>query len=284
MELSYFINLIFIFALNVLFLLLGICLNSLVIISFWRITQLRKKLCYFMIMILSCCDLLVVLTNHPLTAVNSFFWLTGKTIKYPRWALISLDLARLTPIGFSFFALSVMNFDRYLATHYPFFHHTSVTKRKLSALFGVLCITQVAFGLMYVNKIIPLYFLAVIFLIIVGPPLVFINYKLFIIARKSRRNNGMSREVKKSLSFKNISSCLLAVACFVLLQVPGIIYIRLEIASKETPMMSDTVRLALFWSKTSVAMNSTFNCLIFFWKNKILRTEGMKLIKGIKIM
>jgi hypothetical protein len=30
-------------------------------------------------------------------------------------------------------------------------------------------------------------------------------------------------------------------------------------------------------------MNSTFNCLIFFWKNKILRTEGMKLIKSMKI-
>jgi hypothetical protein len=30
-------------------------------------------------------------------------------------------------------------------------------------------------------------------------------------------------------------------------------------------------------------MNSTCNCLIFFWKNKILRTEGMKVIKGMKI-
>jgi hypothetical protein len=28
-------------------------------------------------------------------------------------------------------------------------------------------------------------------------------------------------------------------------------------------------------------MNSTFNCLIFFWKNNILRTEGMKVIKNI---
>ena len=136
---------------------------------------------------------------------------------------------------------------------------------------------------MHVNNLISLHLLALIFLIIVGSPMVFINYKLFTIARKSRRNNRISSEIKKSLSFKNVSSCLLAVACFVLLQVPGIIYIRLEIASKETPMLSDKVRLALFWSKTSVAMNSTFNCLIFFWKNKILRTEGIKLIKGVKI-
>ena len=146
MELSYFINLIFIFALNVLFFLSGLCLNFLVVLSFWRTALLRKKLCHFMIMVLSCCDLLVVLTNIPLTAVNAMFWLVGKAIKYRSWALVSLDLARLIPIGFSFFALLVMNFERYLATCCPIFHRTSVTKRKLSTLFGVLCITQVAFG------------------------------------------------------------------------------------------------------------------------------------------
>ena len=71
MESYYFINLIFIFAVNVFFFFSGICLNSLVILSFWRSVQLRKKLCYFMIMVLSCCDLLAVLTNNPLMALIS---------------------------------------------------------------------------------------------------------------------------------------------------------------------------------------------------------------------
>ena len=61
MEMIYFVNLIFIFVVNMLFFFSGICLNSLVIVSFWRFVQLRKKLCYFTIMILSCCDLLVAL-------------------------------------------------------------------------------------------------------------------------------------------------------------------------------------------------------------------------------
>ena len=76
MELAYFINLIFIVSLNVLFFLSGTFLNSLVIISFWKSVQLRKKLCYFMIMVLSCCDLLVVLTNHPLLALFTMLRLT----------------------------------------------------------------------------------------------------------------------------------------------------------------------------------------------------------------
>ena len=71
MDSYYFINLTFIFAVNVFFFFPGVCLNSLVILSFWRSVLLRKKLCYFMIMVLSCCDLLAVLTNNPLMALIS---------------------------------------------------------------------------------------------------------------------------------------------------------------------------------------------------------------------
>ena len=124
---------------------------------------------------------------------------------------------------------------------------------------------------------------ALIFLIIFGPPMVLTNYKLFKIARKGQRNNEILPGMIKKLSLKNISCCLLTVVCLVVLQIPTIIYIGLEMASKETPMLSDKVKLALLWAKTSSAMSSTFNCLIFFWKNRILRTEGIKLIKGMKI-
>ena len=76
MELSYFINMIIIFVLNVLFFFSGICLNSLVILSFWRSSQLRKKLCYFMIMVLSYCNLAAVLTNNPMAVLIAAFYLT----------------------------------------------------------------------------------------------------------------------------------------------------------------------------------------------------------------
>ena len=79
MESIYFINLIFIFAVNVFFFFSGICLNSLVILSFWRSVQLRKKLCYFMIMVLSRCDLLAVLTNSPLIIFVSNHSIVYKT-------------------------------------------------------------------------------------------------------------------------------------------------------------------------------------------------------------
>jgi hypothetical protein len=141
MESIYFINLIFIFAVNVFFFFSGICLNFLVILSIRRSVQLRKKLCYFMIMVLSCCDLLTVLTNNPLMAFITMLKLNGKVDGY-RWDHISFELTNIFVV-FSLFALLVMNFDRCLATSYPIFHRTSVTKGRLLTLLAILIIVEI---------------------------------------------------------------------------------------------------------------------------------------------
>ena len=150
MEAYYFINFIFIFAVNVFLFFSGICLNPLVILSFWRSVQLRKKLCYSMIIVLSCCDLLTLLTNNPLMALISMSWLTGKVDGNTRWPHISLRSANIV-LGFSLFALLVMNFDRYLATSYPIFHRTSVTKGRLLTLLAILIIVEITLKVMSVN-------------------------------------------------------------------------------------------------------------------------------------
>ena len=285
MELFHFINLIFIFALNVSFFFSGVCLNSLVIFTLWRSTQLRKKLCYFTIMALSCCDLLAVLTSHPMTALTAMLCLTAKLDVYPSWMLISTRATTSVFLGFSLLALLVMNFERYLATSYPIFHRTSVTKGRLLTLLAILISVDLTLTLMSVNDfVISFQVHVLIFFIIISLPMLFINYKLFTFVRKCRRNNGMSPQMKKTFSFKNISSCLLAVACYVVLSIPVFVYIGLKITSKkETTTMCDNVVVAGLWASTIGAMNSTFNCLIFFWKNNILRTEGMKVIKNMKI-
>jgi hypothetical protein len=283
MESYYFINLIFIFALNVFFFFSGICLNSLVILNFWRSVQLRKKLCYFMIMILSCCDLLAVLTNNPLMVFVSMSWLTGELDVNARWPHISLSWTN-TFLGFSCFALLVVNFDRYLATSYPIFHRTSLTKGRLLTLLATLIIVQVILRAMSVNEFVISYQVNLIIRsIIFFPAMLFINYKLFLVVRKSRKNKRISPDMKKTLSLKNISSCLLVVACLVVFSIPAFVYIGLRINSPETRNTLDNATLAGMWARTIMLMNCTFNCLIFYWKNKVLRTEGWKVLKSMKI-
>ena len=281
MESYYLINMIFIFAVNVFFFFTGICLNSLVILSFWRSVQLRKKLCYFMIMVLSCCDLLAVLTNNPLMALTSMSWLTGKLDGNARWRHISLRSTSVF-LGFSFFTVLVMNFDRYLATTYPFFHRTSVTKGRLLTLLATLIIVDVILKVISANDFISDQVHAIILCILLIPAMLFINYKLFLVVRKSRKNK-ISPEMKKTFSLKNISSCLLVVACGVVVSIPWFVYIGLRINSPDTEYTLDNANVAGLWGKTMALMNCTFNCIIFYWKNKVLRTEGRKVLKSMKI-
>ena len=283
MESIYFINLISIFAVNVFFFFSGICLNSLVILSFWRSVQLRKKLCYFMIMLLSCCDLLAVLTNNPSMALISMSWLTGKLDGNARWPHISLRSTNVF-LGFSLFALLVMNFDRYLATSYPIFHRASVTKGRLLTLLAILIIVEITLSVLSANEFVISYQVHVIIRsILFVPSNLFINYKLFLVVRKSRKNKRISPDMKKTFSLKNISSCLLAVACVVVFSIPKFVYIRLRINSPETTNTLDNANLAGMWAITTALMNCTFNCLIFYWKNKVLRIEGLKVLKSLKI-
>jgi hypothetical protein len=187
-------------------------------------------------------------------------------------------------VGFSLLALLVMNFDRYLATYYPIFHRTSVTKGRLLTLLAILITVEVTLMLISYNDFVITYQVGLlIFFIIIFLPMLFINYKLFAVARKSRRNKRISPEMKKTFSLKNISSCLLAVACFVALNIPVFVYIGLNITSTAKEWTLDNALLAALWASTTTSMNSTFNCSIFYWKNKILRTEGMKVIKSMKI-
>ena len=281
MEFFYFFNLIFIFVLNVFFFFSGICLNSVVIITYWRSVQLPKKLCYFMITVLSCCDLLVVLTNIPPMALVAILGMTGKLDVNAEWVRITSQLTHVSVV-FSFLALLVMNFDRYLATSYPIFHRTSVTKRRLSTLLGILMFIDLTLAALSLNdSIIPFHVYALIILILLTPPTLYINYKLLKVVRRNRRNNGLQPNLKKSFSLKNVSSCLLAVACFMVLSIPVIIYAALRMT--QTTLTLDNAYLAACWGKTFGSMNSTLNCLIFYWKNKILRTEGWKVIKSMKI-
>ena len=180
-----------------------------------------------MIMLLSCCDLLAVLTNNPLMALIAMSWLTAKLDANSRWAHISLN-STSSLLVYSYLALLVMNFDRYLqlATSYPIFHRTSVTKRKLLTLLAILIIVQVILEVMAANDFVISYqvhFLILCILLI--PAMLFINYKLFLVVRKSRKNKRISPDMKKTLSLKNISSCLLLVACVVVVSIPWCVYI-----------------------------------------------------------
>jgi hypothetical protein len=121
---------------------------------------------------------------------------------------------------------------------------------------------------------------------------IYSNYKMFIIAKSKRTDERLApttaarstdeRRKKRILNLKNISACSLAVGCFFFCYSPQIIYSVLRLASGVSSFDKQILLLSL-WSNTLTSMNSTFNCLIFFWKNSILRREGIKIMHAFRV-
>ena len=286
MDSSTFINALLLCLLNASFMVAGTFLNSVVIISLWRSSQLRTKLCYFTIFILSCFDLAAVTITHPVLILSTISW-SMKTLH--KEIKIIWNCTTILFAGFSMISLLTLNIERFLALTCPFFHQTTVTKKRLVHFQAFWTIIILTFSLLvyFYDQTISNITITVLVLVLL---LLFIslNYKIFIIAKSKRKDDrvtpastatasGHQERKKRKINLKNISTCCLAVACFFICSSPQIIYSVLRFT--ETLVNDRHAWLFSLWSSTFVAMNSTFNCLIFFWRNSILRREGMKIAK-----
>ena len=290
MDVKSLINAMLLCSLNIVFMLGGTFLNCVVIVSLWRSPQLRKKLCYFAILVLSSFDLAVVAINHPIIILTTVFWYmeTYSVAIKSTWEVTITLLS-----GFSMVALLTLNVERFLALTYPFFHQTAVTRQRLLLFIAFFIILVIGFvPLAYFNGTIGnttvgLFFVSLLFILIV------LNYKMFILARSKQKLNGIvvpttersstSNEAQikrnKKLNFKSFSTCSLAVACFFICTIPQLVYSAMRLTSENVKPGREEW-LCNIWASTWISFNSTFNCLIFFWKNSILRREGMKVVNN----
>ena len=180
MDSSSIINVLFLCFLNALFTVSGIILNSVVIISLWRSSQLRKQLCYFMILVLSCFDIAAVAIIHPLLIVSTIFWSMRihREIGHARLFICFL-------LGcFSILALLMLNIERFLALSFPFFHQTAVTKRRITIFLVFGMIIQVALSpfLYFYRSILPDSIITM-FISLVLCAFIYLNYKMLFIAK-----------------------------------------------------------------------------------------------------
>ena len=279
------LNVVFLCVFNGGFMVAGIFLNCVVVISLWRSTQLRKKLCYFTIFLLSCFDLAVVAIIHPLViwwTIATFLKAYGKS-EYEATNLIGMLLS-----GYSMLALLTLNLERFLALNYPFLHQKSITKRRLLLFLTCCCsLLTILIGLTFRNAIISLQKFAIIYLPVVLLLLLYFTYHIVEIAKAKREFNaaktGENATKKRRInSIKKISACYLTVICCFTFSIPIIIHCGLCIGYRQ-PKEEKCNRTFGQWIMTVISINSTFNCLIFFWKNTILRREGVKIIKCCRI-
>jgi Ca2+/Na+ antiporter len=192
--------------------------------------------------------------------------------------------------GSSLFALLTLNVERFLALTCPFFHQASVTKTRLLCFQAFL--TVIIVGLspvllhfnakMFANIVVVVFFLLLLFVFI------YLNYKMFKIAKSKREDERVVSTTATSmdenrktriLNLKSISTCSLAVSCFIFSSFPQILCSALRLASA---LSERQFLLFNLWTIMFISVNSTLNSVIFFWRNSILRREGMKIVNAFR--
>ena len=278
------INEIFLCIINGVFMIMGTILNSVVIISLWRSSNLRKKLCYFMIFVLSCFDLVVASITHPIIVFVTV------SLAFQTYNVLFVQIAILILnhlYGFAMFALLTLNVERFLSIVYPIFHRKCVTKRRLLSIIAFLQILTIVLStLSFQDVLISGRIIVTVIPVTLFLLFLYLNYSIFLVA-KQRKNKVCVAESPVDdqkekrhiiLEFRKAFTCFLAVICFHLCTLPSIVIGALCFVWNTSLFDEKVVHLAL-WIPTISSINSTLNCLLLFWKNLVLRHEGMKIIK-----
>ena len=261
------LNLIFLSIFNGLFFFVGIFLNSVVITGLLKSKQHLKSLCSFMILVLTSVDLCTVIVCHPLIIMSSCIWSNGDydlNNIYHRVKTYSNIL-----FHFSFMALLVMNVDRFLAVNYPFFHKRTVTRRRLLALLGILSL------IVLIERVLAYRMFLRIVCFAVEAVLVFVLVVLISVINVKTYNIAQTHRKVAT----GVSTCILAVACFFLFSAPLLIYSAIQFFPET--LHADNAMLFSLWASTLACINSSANCLIFFWKDRRLRLVGVKVLQSL---
>ena len=233
-----------------------------------------------MIFVLSSCDLAVSGISHPLFISSTIYFFSGNYSELREQIRVYLCLVLN---GFSMWTLMMPNIERFLGVVYPIFHRTSLTKRILVFVLGVLFFANIIqSSLSFKNVLIPDNILVIVYLPIYLLSLLFLNYKMYVVAILELQNVVVRQDNKKRVfELKKVSTCFLVVMCFFLCCFPGIVMSSLFYSQNKT-LYDESVVPSSLWMTTFITMNSTFNCLIFFWKNSILRREGAKILNHFR--
>ncbi|XP_028399988.1 tachykinin-like peptides receptor 86C [Dendronephthya gigantea] len=273
----------------VLFFFISVILNGVSAVTILTTPILKDKISYLTVMVKSIIDFILGLTILPQYIVLLAMEIAGNPncVAY----LFAKKLGVLLYI-YSVTALSAMNFERYMATIHPVTHRNKFKKEKLLMyLLFVSLFATVLFGLsfIYVN-ILPFVLAATVLLLIASTIYV---YTMISISRvrywiKSRnaigpqniaetndRTRQFWRSMKSSNEFKVASWCLLIVVFTLSCILPSTVSYTNRLGTQ--PSYSAVSKRRHY--SLLILFNSALNPVIFFWKNKTLRTAAIKMLR-----
>jgi magnesium-transporting ATPase (P-type) len=264
---------------NVVFLCLlvfpTILLNALAIVTIQRTPQLRKKVCYFVILVQSVVDLGVGSIAVPILTYFLLVPFLNVDVCLP---MILVRATSFLCTGLSILTLSAMTMERYLGVVHPFFHMRHVTKKRILIFIAsgaFILLSLIAASIFNQGKVIKhtaIGILAVFFVFIT-----YIYTRIYLVVRKNMSHSKVSPEdsgwnLRRFLrETKRARSCFFVVASFVLLIIP---YTMSPVFVQFGKMIWNAY---FWWSVSLLILISSTNSVIFFWRDGLLRKEALKI-------
>ena len=271
---------------NALFSIVGTILNSLVLYIFWKSPRWRSKMSYFGIMVLSSVDLAVV-TIVQLLYIS--FLINAILEKAKCLHLMAFATVAYIFSGISMTIIVTINIERYFSIVRPVLHRTMATKKRFLLTCVLIWFVQI---LMTVCWFLFSGFGSIgsaIFYFLTCVTSFFVYLSIFFVARKKLRNvhpvnntsgqdtsnNRMSflRELKLAKTY-----VLVVLLCF-LCYLPYGIVLANKLVDRNVESIDERGTMATTWTVTLVFINSTLNSCVFFWVNRELRKEGLKIVR-----
>ncbi len=267
---------------NCMLLFSTISLNGISVVAIRKSSQLRSKVCYYVILLQSIVDLGVGVVTVPI-----FIYVLLTPFLHSANCILLLVALRTSylPCGLSVVTLTAMTVERYFGVLHPYSYQTKVTKKRILICVcggSLASISAVAFSF-YDPKIFRIMATvsAVVFLLFTG----FVYTKIYLVIRKLTRTKGApvcESEGHQNASNKQIiresryaSHCFLIVVCFFLFLLP------FTLTTVFFTVNSIDYIVYLQWSVTSVILNSSINSVMFFWTKPLLRNEALKNLKSL---
>ena len=264
--------------------LLTVFLNYLAVHALCKSSQLRRKTTLFLVLLLSVNDLAIGIIADPVLLLHFGRELSGAKDCFGS-TLKKVILDTLSGISVAIFL--VLNGEIYLSIIHPIFHKIKITNRRVLKILFVVVIISILRSYLFafhINKIAAKFFVT-IFLVLTLLVLTFIHMKISMAVYKRRRvgfqGNVQSSNMSQSKSFlhgvREAKSCLLVLFCTVICYLPAVI--------EDSMMNNGTFMVVVFnpWRNSSVLSASFLNCIVFFWRNAILRKEAKNIFRSINV-
>ena len=260
-----------------------VLLNSILVLTIWKSSNLKAKLPYFMILMQSIVDLAVGTISLPLYIAMAALELRGNASCVD---FVILQAVSFIPIGSSFMTIYLLTYERYLSILHPILHRVYLTKARMSVCFCCailwVTVTGVAMRIMWENIFSTFHAATIsVFLAINTFAYVRMYFAVKNTSFQSDRIGDNSTEESSSKRRKSLRERNLAKSCALVVLISYFCYIPFLVCYfyfRNDPIKFKT---ALYWCTTVATLNSCFNSLVFFWKRPLLREEAIKLLRKV---